>query len=419
MEDAAIIRGADYTLPECGFTAQEGMEFAGWMVGEEVKQPGDSIPVTEDVTAAAQWQEPAVPVAVTLEVMNGAWNDGTREPKTIVLTGSAEDELRLEVDDLPEVGHSPDEGYEMGAWEVEPPVHSEELEITTGDPITEDTTYTYIYAPKAAEEEAPAVPVTITFDANGGTGEMEAVSGMTGAYSLPECGFIAPEGNAFMDWAFNGEILSAGETVTLAGDAMLIALWQPAEEAPADAPEAAEPAAEEAGATGEAEAQDQAEAPDGAEAEGEGTTESAEMPEAPAEAEGGDEAPVEGADEAPTEEPAEEYDTQEEALEVDFDEAEAEDATEIEADDAVMAEEPEAEAEAEEAAVQEAEAVPDDELEVSEEAAAIEEEPAEAAMDEPSEVGSVFNGAGVAAIIAAVVLVIAAAGIAATRKKKK
>ena len=43
--------------------------------------------------------------------------------------------------------------------------------------------------------------------------------------------------------------------------------------------------------------------------------------------------------------------------------------------------------------------------------------PAEESM--PSEVGSVFNGAGTAAIVAAIVLVLAAAGIAVTRKKKK
>ena len=39
--------------------------------------------------------------------------------------------------------------------------------------------------------------------------------------------------------------------------------------------------------------------------------------------------------------------------------------------------------------------------------------------EEPSEVGSVFSGAGIAAIVAAVILVLAAAAIAIARKKKK
>ena len=41
------------------------------------------------------------------------------------------------------------------------------------------------------------------------------------------------------------------------------------------------------------------------------------------------------------------------------------------------------------------------------------------AENTPSEVGSVFSGAGIAAIVAAGVLAIAAAGIAVSRKKKK
>jgi len=41
------------------------------------------------------------------------------------------------------------------------------------------------------------------------------------------------------------------------------------------------------------------------------------------------------------------------------------------------------------------------------------------ALDTPSEVGSVFNGAGVTAIVAAVALVLVAAGVAVIRKKKK
>ena len=39
--------------------------------------------------------------------------------------------------------------------------------------------------------------------------------------------------------------------------------------------------------------------------------------------------------------------------------------------------------------------------------------------EEPSETGSVFNGAGIAAIIAAAALVLGGAGIAISKKKKK
>ena len=65
---------------------------------------------------------PAVSATVTLKVVNGSWGDGTREDKTIVLTGNAGDELRLALSDLPGVT-KPDEGYEYasGKWTPEEP----------------------------------------------------------------------------------------------------------------------------------------------------------------------------------------------------------------------------------------------------------------------------------------------------------
>ncbi len=47
---------AQYTLPQYGFTAPEGKTFAGWEIGGQIKQPGDTVRVTESVTAAPVWQ---------------------------------------------------------------------------------------------------------------------------------------------------------------------------------------------------------------------------------------------------------------------------------------------------------------------------------------------------------------------------
>ena len=179
MEAAEPDENGEYTLPECGFTAPEGMEFAGWLIGEEAWQAGDVIEVTENITAVARWQEAEaagdeISVTVTFEVVNGAWDDGTREPKTITLTGSEGDELRLNLSDLPHVT-TPDEGYQLGDWDIEPPIFMEGYDITIGDPITEDTTYTYTYAPiedADTTEEAEAVSVTVTLKVvNGAWGD--------------------------------------------------------------------------------------------------------------------------------------------------------------------------------------------------------------------------------------------------------
>ena len=66
----------------------------------------------------------------------------------------------------------------------------------------------------------------ITFDANGGGGEMAAVQAEKGArYVLPACGFSAPAGKTFDKW----DLGPAGTAVTLDGDAVLTAQWKDGE----------------------------------------------------------------------------------------------------------------------------------------------------------------------------------------------
>ncbi len=74
-----------------------------------------------------------------------------------------------------------------------------------------------------------AAPVVVSFDANGGTGEMAAVSvAAGGAYELPECGFIAPEGRTFQGWDVNGTVYAPAEKVTVTEDVTIKALWSAA-----------------------------------------------------------------------------------------------------------------------------------------------------------------------------------------------
>ena len=92
-------------------------------------------------------------VTVTFKVRNGAWDDdGTKKDRAVTLTGNAGDDLMLEVDDIPDVGDSPDEGYEMGAWKKELPLDK---------PITADTVYTYVYAKKEPKTEPETAPDSV------------------------------------------------------------------------------------------------------------------------------------------------------------------------------------------------------------------------------------------------------------------
>lgn len=52
--EAQIAEGT-YVLPECTFEAPDGYVFTGWLVNGTIHKAGDSITVTRDVTAKAQW----------------------------------------------------------------------------------------------------------------------------------------------------------------------------------------------------------------------------------------------------------------------------------------------------------------------------------------------------------------------------
>ena len=73
---------------------------------------------------------------VTFEVENGAWGDGTREQKTVTLTG-LDDTMYLLADQIPAVGSDPDDTFKAGSWNNTPTETTE---------ITGDVKFTYTYA---------------------------------------------------------------------------------------------------------------------------------------------------------------------------------------------------------------------------------------------------------------------------------
>ena len=92
-----------------------------------------------------------------------------------------------------------------------------------GDKIT-ITANTIIYA---IWEDIPAATYTVSFNANGGTGTMAAVTGVSGNYTLPANGFTAPDGKQFKGWslAANGNIIDMG-IINVAVDITLYAIWE-------------------------------------------------------------------------------------------------------------------------------------------------------------------------------------------------
>ena len=76
-------------------------------------------------------------------------------------------------------------------------------------------------------DHAPSAPTyTVSFDANGGTGTMADVTGISGEYTLPENGFTAPDGKQFKAWSVGGVEKAAGDKITVTADTTVIATWE-------------------------------------------------------------------------------------------------------------------------------------------------------------------------------------------------
>ena len=67
---------------------------------------------------------------------------------------------------------------------------------------------------------------TVSFDANGGTGTMANVTGVTGEYTLPANGFTAPSGKQFKAWSVGGSEKAVGDKITVTANTTVTAVWK-------------------------------------------------------------------------------------------------------------------------------------------------------------------------------------------------
>ena len=117
---------------------------------------------------------------------------------------------------------TPNEGYHFKEWEV-----------MSGGVTIENDKFTMpdsdVEVKAIFEEDAPPVPAeyTVRFNANGGDGTMEDVTGVSGSYTLPACGFTEPEGKQFKGWSTSadGSVIS-GTTYEVSSDTTFYAIWE-------------------------------------------------------------------------------------------------------------------------------------------------------------------------------------------------
>ena len=193
MFGGILNKDAEYKLPECGFEAPDNQVFDKWSVkigaAQEVeKVPGDSITASADIIVKALWKDKPAPMPKKFKITfdkNGGSGDMAE-----VTAEEGDDYV------LPASTFEAPEGMEFDKWEVKQGSENPSFK-NAGDIIKVTGNVTV----KAVWKNKPIPSVDVTFDANGGSGEMlnETVT-KNSKYTLPSCEFTAPSGSEFLKW---------------------------------------------------------------------------------------------------------------------------------------------------------------------------------------------------------------------------
>ena len=118
---------------------------------------------------------------------------------------------------------TPKEDYRFKEWQVVSPAG---LVITNNKFTMPDSN---VEVKAIFEEDEPPAPTehTVRFNANGGGGTMADVTGVSGSYTLPACGFTEPKDKQFNGWSTgaDGSVIS-GTTYEVSSDTTFYAIWE-------------------------------------------------------------------------------------------------------------------------------------------------------------------------------------------------
>ena len=193
MQSEIIDKDSEYELPNCEFEPPAEKVFDKWSVSiggsaPEGKNPGDKITTSGNVTVKAEWKDKPAPPTPKYKVTFDADGGEGEMPEAEV----------EENDDyiLPACAFGAPEGKEFDKWSVTVGGASP-IDKMPGDPVKVTGNVTV----KAVWKNKPIPSVDVTFDANGGSGEMpkETVT-KNSKYTLPSCEFTAPSGSEFLKW---------------------------------------------------------------------------------------------------------------------------------------------------------------------------------------------------------------------------
>lgn len=203
MEGKTLKKGSKYTLLESSFKApDENHEFKAWEVDGQEVPAGTEITVDKDTEVKAVWKK--IQVKVTYDANGGS---GTMDGKTV--------DKGSNYMVLANAFTAPDDTQEFDTWEV----NGEKVKPGTEIKADKDTVIKAIWK---------KIQVNVTYDANGGSGEMTGATVDKGSnYTVLPNGFKAPDDTQEFDtWEVNGEKVAPGSKIKADKDTVIKALWK-------------------------------------------------------------------------------------------------------------------------------------------------------------------------------------------------
>ena len=216
VKDAGVIKGAFPANDTYTIQVQDAADPAkiynyGKMAGNNRPETANNFMMTAPGTGTATYPGSTNSPSATTYTVSFDANGGTGTMADVTgISGSYT---------LPANGFTAPAGQQFKGWAT-----SASGTVITGTSITVSMD-TKLYA---IWEPIPVTTYTVSFDANGGTGTMADVTGISGSYTLPANGFTAPAGQQFKGWATSasGTVIT-GTSITVSTDTKLYAIWEP------------------------------------------------------------------------------------------------------------------------------------------------------------------------------------------------
>ena len=230
IPDEWVEEGNAYTLPStCKITPPAGMIFDKWQIRMNgfIKDfnPGAKFTVTHDVIVKPLWKVDPAPGKVTVSFDK---NGGSGNMNSVEVNKYSEYKL-------PACTFTAPEGMEFDKWSVKIGDDSAE-DKNPGEKVTASDNIKVTAMWRAKPK------VNVTFDKNGGSGNMPAKAVVKDSeYTLPVCRFTAPANKEFDKWSvtvtgFPAVDKMPGESIVASDNITVKAIWKEKTPPPAPAP---------------------------------------------------------------------------------------------------------------------------------------------------------------------------------------